>query len=323
MMTIPVRRCLGAFLLTLAAPLTCHAAWPEKPVRIVVGFAPGGVADSGARLVAEQLQKKYGHAVTIENKAGAGGRLATDFVVKAEPDGYTLLLLVGGDTVVAASDPKLPYNLLRDFQFASTLSVYPFLLLAGADSRTPTLKAMLEVARKEPGTVRYATPGRGTTQHLTGELIAAQAGIDIVDVPYRGSSAAMTDVATARVDFTVTALGSLLPELQSGRYKALAVSSKARLPFLPQVPTVGESLPGFEVLTWMGVAAPARTPKAIVDQLSNDLREVMALPVVRERFAGLGLDPQTSTPAEFRVRVESDVARWKTLIAARKIDLSQ
>ncbi|MEP6719855.1 MAG: tripartite tricarboxylate transporter substrate-binding protein [Variovorax sp.] len=323
-MTTSIRRifgtiCVAAGLLAASAA----QAWPDKPVRIVVGYAAGGAADTGARIVAEQLQKKYGQAVTIDNKSGAGGRLATDTVAKAEPDGSTLLLMVGGDAVVAASDPKLPYNLLRDFQFAGTLSVYPLLLAAGVDSRTPTMKSLLEVAQKEPRSVRYATPGRGTTQHLAGELIAAQAGLEVVDVPYRGTVAAMMDVVTSRVDFTVAALGSVRGEIQSGKIKAFAVTSKERMAALPQVPTVAEFIPGFEVVTWMGIAAPARTPQAIVDQLSRDLREVMALPAVRERFLTLGFDPQSSTPAELRTRVEADVARWKTLLSTRKIDLNQ
>jgi tripartite-type tricarboxylate transporter receptor subunit TctC len=195
--------------------------------------------------------------------------------------------------------------------------------MSSPSSRTPTLQALFDVAHKNPGGVTYATPGLGTTQHLTGELFAARAKIELTPAPYRGSAAAMTDVAAGRVDFAITALGTQGGEIQAGRYKVLAVTSKARLPSMPQVPTVAETLPGFEVVTWMGLAVPARTPATIVEQISRDVREVMAIPAVRERFAGLGADPQSSTPAEFQARVEADIARWKELIATRKLNLSQ
>lgn len=302
---------------------TAHAAWPERPVRIVVGFAAGGAADAAARVVAEGLQRKYGQGVTVENKAGAGGRLATDAVAKAEPDGYTLGLIVGGDTVVAASDPKLPYNLSRDLQFVSTFSVYPFILVAGVDSPVQSVQQMITRAKQSAGSVRYATPGKGTTQHLAAELIAAMAGVDMTDVPYRGSSAAMTDVLTSRVDFTIAALNTVRAEVQSGKLRALAVTSKERVASLPNVPSVAETVPGYEVTTWMGLAAPARTPAAIVEQLNRDVKELLATPAVRDRFITLGLDPQTSSGPEMKQRVEGDVVRWKNLLQARKIDLTQ
>lgn len=320
-----IGRLVGTTLvvLTLLAVGTANAAWPDRPVKIVVGFAAGGVADVAARLVAEGLQRKYGQAFTVENRAGAGGRLATDSVAKAEPDGYTLSLLVGGDTVIAASDPKLPYQLGRDFQFVSTLSVYPFVIVAATASPVQSVPQMVGRARRSPGAVRYATPGRGSTQHLAGELIAAMAAVDMTDVPYRGSSASMTDVITARVDFTIAALNTVRGELQTGKLKAIAVTSKERIASLPDVPAVGETVPGYEVTTWMGLAAPARTPPAIVEQLNRDVRELMATPAIRERFLALGLDPQTSSGPEMKARVESEIAKWKVLMQTRKIDLTQ
>lgn len=302
---------------------TAHAAWPDRPVRIVVGFAAGGVADAAARVVAEGLQKKWGQPVTIDNKAGAGGRLATDAVAKAEPDGYTLGLMVGGDTVVAASDPKLPYSLQRDFQYISTLSVYPFVIVAGTESKVGSIAQMIGVAKNAPNPVRYATPGRGSTQHLAGELIAAMAGVDFTDVPYRGSSAAMTDVMAARVEFTIAALNTVRGEISAGKLKALAVTSASRMASLPDVPAVSESVAGYEVTTWMGLTAPAKTPAALIEQLNRDVRQVVASQVVHDRFVALGVDPKSSTSAEMRSRVEAEVLRWKQLIQSRKIDLTQ
>ncbi|HEU0199575.1 MAG TPA: tripartite tricarboxylate transporter substrate binding protein [Burkholderiaceae bacterium] len=311
--------CLAAALFGTAA---AHA-WPDKPVRIIVGFAPGGAADVAARIVAANLQKKYGHPVTVENKGGAGGRLATDAVTKSAPDGSTFGLVVGGDTVLAASEPKLPYNLQRDLQFISTLSVYPFVVAANATTTMSSLKSVLEAARKAPGTVRYATPGKGSTQHLAGELLAATAGVELVDVPYKGAAAAMADVLTGRVDFTIAALSTVRGEIQAGKLKVLGVTSRERLSMLPEAPAIGEVVPGFDVMTWMGIAAPAGIPQAIVVQLNRDLREIMALPDVRERFLGLGFDPATSSPAEMRARVDADIHRWKQLLQSRKIDLTQ
>lgn len=316
---------IAARALVVVAALAAGAAhaWPDKPVRILVGFAAGGVADVAARVVAEGLQKKYGQAFTVENRAGAGGRLATDSVAKAEPDGYTLGLMVGGDTVVAASDPKLPYNLQRDFQYISTLSVYPFVVVASPESRVASVTQMVELARKSPASVRYATPGRGSTQHLAGELIAAMAGVDFTDVPYRGSSATMTDVMTARVDFTIAALNTVRGEITAGKLKAIAVTSATKVASLPGVPTVADTIPGYEVTTWMGLTAPAKTPAAIVEQLNRDVRQLMATQAVNDRFVSLGVDPQTSTPAEMKSRVETEVARWRNLLQSRRIDLTQ
>lgn len=310
----------GALTLLFAAGAQ---AWPDRPVKIVVGYSPGGIADIGARVVAEQLQKRYGQTVTVENKAGAAGRMATDNVAKAEGDGHTLLLLVGGDAVVAATDAKLPYNLTRDLQFVSTLSVYPLVLVSSPMPHTASLKAMLDTARDKPGSITFATPGRGTTQHLAGELLAERAGVTLVDVPYKGSAATMTDLLSGRVDFSISALASVRGEVLAGKLKALAVTSKERMPALPDVPAVAESFPGFEVATWMGIAAPARTPQAVIDQLSRDLNDVMAIPAVRERFAGLGADPRSSTPTEMRERVTQDIERWKQLVATRKLDLTK
>lgn len=302
---------------------TAEAAWPERPVKIVVGFAAGGVADVAARMIAEGLQRKYGQAFTVDNRAGAGGRLATDAVAKAEPDGYTLGLMVGGDTVLAASDPKLPYQLQRDFQYITTLSVYPFVIVASPESRVGSVSQMLDLARKTPGSVRYATPGRGSTQHLAGELIAAMAGVDFTDIPYRGSSASMTDVMSARVDFTIAALNTVRGEITAGKLKAIAVTSGTKVASLPGAPTVAETIPGYEVTTWMGLTAPAKTPPAIVEQLNRDVRQLMATAAVNERFLSLGVDPHTGTPAEMKARVETEVARWRNLLQTRRIDLTQ
>jgi tripartite-type tricarboxylate transporter receptor subunit TctC len=300
-----------------------QAAWPEKPVKIVVGFAAGGVADVAARVIAEGLQRKYGQAFTVDNRAGAGGRLATDAVAKAEPDGYTLGLMVGGDTVLTASDPKLPYQLQRDFQYITTLSVYPFVIVASPESRVGSVSQMVDLARKTPGIVRYATPGRGSTQHLAGELIAAMAGVDFTDIPYRGSSASMTDVMSARVDFTIAALNTVRGEIAAGKLKAIAVTSATKVASLPGVPTVAETIPGYEVTTWMGLTAPAKTPPAIVEQLNRDVRQLIATPAVNERFLSLGVDPHTGTPAEMKARVETEVTRWRNLLQTRRIDLTQ
>ena len=321
-----IRRRVGALVaavLCSSLPWAASAAWPEKPIRILLGYAPGGASDLAARVVAEHLQRKYGQAVTIENKAGAGGRLATDAAAKADPDGYTLVLLVGADAVIAATDPKIPYNLLRDLQFVSMITEYPFILITAAGSKLKSVPQMLELAKKSPaGTVQYTTPGRGTTPHLAGELLAAMAGVDLTDIPYRGSSSAMTDVMSGRVDFTIAAIPSVQAYIQQGKLRAIGVTSKTRAAATPTVPAVAETIPGYEVTTWAGLAAPAKTPKAIVDKLSQDIRDVMKIKEVHDRFIEIGFDPLTGTSAEMRARVESDIAKWKQLVSTRKIEFN-
>ena len=299
---------------------TASAAWPEKPIRIVLGYAPGGASDLAARVIAQHLQKKYGQAVTVDNRAGAGGRLGTDIVAKADPDGYTIALLVGADAVVAAIDQKLPYNLLRDFAFVTTLTTYPFILVAAPESKVKSLPQMIELAKKSPpGTIQYTTPGRGTTPHLAGELLNAMVGVSLTDVPYKGSSSALTDVMSARVDFTIAAIPSVRGAIQQGKLKAIAVTSKDRAPAAPNVPAISEIIPGYDVTTWAGLAVPAKTPPAIVEKLSRDVGEIMKIKEVNDRFVEIGFYPATSTGAEMRARVESDIAKWKQLVQARKL----
>ena len=309
-----LNRAALAAALSLALPLSAAAAWPEKPIRILLGYAPGGASDLAARVVAEQLQKKYGQVVTVENKAGAGGRLATDAAAKSEGDGYTMVMLVGADAVIAATDPKLPYNLLKDFQFVTTITEYPFILITAPESKVKSLPQMLELAKKAPGAVQYTTPGRGTTPHLAGELLAAMAGVDLTDVPYKGSAAAMTDVMSARVDFTIAAIPSVQTHIQQGKLRAIAVTSKMRSAAAQGVPTIAETIPGYDVTTWAGFAVSAKTPKAIVDKLSQDIGEVMKIKAVHDRFVEIGFDPLTGTPA--------DMVKWKKLVETRKIEFN-
>ncbi|MFD1840595.1 tripartite tricarboxylate transporter substrate-binding protein [Paracidovorax cattleyae] len=316
------RACIGAAAAlavgTAALPAAAQPAFPSKPIRILVGFSAGGGADGAARAIADALQRKYGVAVTVENRPGAGGRLSSDALAKAEPDGYTLAALVGGDAVTAATDARLPYRFPDDFAPLSTISVYPFVVMTSGTGPYKTLDEFLAAARA--GGRSYASPGPGTTQHLAAELLAGMAKAELLHTPYKGTAASVPDLISGRVDISVgtTSEGALI---RNGRLRALAVTSRERSPSMPNVPTVAESLPGYEVTTWMGLVAPSRTPASIVQKLSNDIQALVATPEVRSRIEALGLEPQASTAAQMRERMAGDVAKWKAVVRDRHIQL--
>lgn len=316
------RACLaaGASLAAGAIPWAEAAqTFPAKPIRILVGFSPGGAADAVTRVIAEGLQRKYGVAVTVENRPGAGGRISTDALAKAEPDGYTLASLVGGDAVIAATDPRLPYRFPEDLMPLSMVSVYPFLVLTSAAGPYKTLAEFLAAAKS--GDRSYASPGPGTAQHLAAELLAGVAKVDLLHTPYRGTSAATTDVIAGRVDISI-GTNSDAGLIKSGRLRALALTSRERSASMPDVPTVAQTLPGFDVTTWMGIAAPARTPAPIAQKLSADIQALLATSEVRARIDALGFEAHASSSAQMRERMVADIVKWKTVVRDRNIRLT-
>lgn len=289
--------------------------FPVKPVRIVVGFSAGGGADALARIVAEALQKKYALPVTVDNRPGAGGRLAAEAVAKADADGHTLGVVTGADAVLVATEPKLAYKFPGDFQPVGMVAEYPFAIATSATGPYRSLADLIN-AGKTSGLVTSASSGTGTTQHLATELLNSLAGTEVLSIPYKGSSSASVDVVGGRVAFQFIASPA---GLLSGKLRALAVTSGRRSTHWPGVPTVAEFVPGYDVTSWMGLVVPARVPQQVVAKLAEDLKEVVQSKPVQDRITALGLEPWPSTPVEMKRRIETDIEKWKALLRVRNI----
>jgi tripartite-type tricarboxylate transporter receptor subunit TctC len=295
-----------------------QAPWPAKPIRIMHGFDGGSNPDTVSRVIGPGLGERLGQPVVVESRPGAGGRIATGFVATQPADGYTLIMLTAGDGVVAATDPKLPYDLSRDYSFITTVIQFPFLLLVNASSPFQNLADALAAARRDPGKLTFGTPGLRTTQHLVGELIKTSANVDLTHVPFKGT--AFADLLGGRVDFLVAAPAVATPQIKAGKVRAITVTSREPMSTFPDVRPVAETLPGFEVTSWLGLAAPAGTPQPIVDRLASEVRRVLAVDDVRARLLATGSDVTPSTPQEFRSRVEADIRKWKALAERAKLD---
>ena len=293
-------------------------AWPAKPVRIVHGYDSGSNPDTVARAISPGLTERLGQPIVIEPRPGAGGRIATGYVAAQEADGYTLMMLTAGDGVLAATDPKLPYDLLKDYAFISTVIQFPFVIMVRPDAPYRNIADVIEAARKNPGKLSFATPGIRTTQHLAGELIKATAGVDMLHVPFKGNS--FQDLIGGRVDLMIAAPSVSTPQIKGGAVRPIALTAKNRMDALPGVPTVAETLPGFEVTSWLGLAAPAKTPAALIARINADVRQVLGQDAVRVRLLGIGSEPSGGSPEEFRGRVETDIQKWKQLSRTANLD---
>jgi len=318
------RDALGAGLIGLALAIAGPAqaqSWPSQNIRLVVPFPPGGSTDVLARRLAEGLRERLGQTVIVENRGGAGGTIGSEFVAKSAPDGYTLLMGVTGSHGVAPSlYPNLGYQPLRDFAPISLLVSAPLVLVVNPEVPAKTVKDFIALAKKEPDTLTYGTPGNGTSMHLTGVTFDLQAGTKLIHVPYKGSAGALTDLLSGQIKSMFGDLLVVLPQIRAGKINALAVTSKDRNPLLPDVPTMAEAgLPGFEVLSWQGLFAPAGTPPAVVERLSKEVRAVMESKDVKDFFAAQGFLVGATTPAEFTAFVGSEVKRWGEIVKAGNV----
>lgn len=295
------------------------AAYPERPIQLIHGFGAGGNADTVSRLVARHLQAALGQPVVVEIKSGAGGVVASSYVAKAEPDGYTLVMLTGGHTVSAAVNKSLPYDPVADFQPISTVTAFPFVVSVKADNPARTLADLLGTARAKPGTVSFSSVGVGSTQHLTGELLAATAGVQMLHVPYRGGAAPVQAVLAGDVDVLVDTATVAAPQLKAGTMRALAITSSRPWPLLPGVPVAADTVPGFQVYSWLGIAAPARTPGPVVDRLHAALAAMLQDPAFRKAVNDIGSEPSGSSPAQMQTMIESEITRWKKVVQQANI----
>lgn len=293
--------------------------YPARPVRFLVGSPPGSGNDLVSRLLAQKLAERFGQPVVVEQKPGGAGLLANDALAKSPPDGYTLVLLSGAHPASAALNRALPYDPVRDFAMVGTVVAYPLVISVAPESPIRSFADLLARARAAPGKLTYSmTPG--TLVHLLGEWINIEAGTAILGVPYKGSANALIDVLAGRVDATIETGTASFGHIRSGKLRALAVSSAARHPALPDLQTISETLPGVEMSSWLGLAAPAATPHAIIDRLNSGLRSILEMPDVRRRLADLSGVPTPSSPGEMRALVERDIARWRRVVELKKIE---
>jgi tripartite-type tricarboxylate transporter receptor subunit TctC len=314
-------RATALLLGLIACGVACAQDYPSKPIRLIVGFPPGGNVDVVGRIVAQKLGEGLSQQVLPENRTGAGSMIANEYVAKAAPDGYTLLIVSGAFVTQAATTKKLPYDPLRDFSFISTVVTYPLVFSVRADSRFRSLDEFIAYVKSNPGKVNYPSPGLGTLYHLAGELFVSMAGIDMQHVPFRGGSEPLTEVLSGRMELLIDALTNSYPQIQAGKFRPLAVSSLARSPSLPAVPTVAESVPGYEASSFTGIGGPAGMPPAVVERLNREVRRALASPDVGQRFAEWGGTPSASTPEEMQRLVSAEIEKWKKVVAARKLEL--
>lgn len=304
---------LAAVVLALGAQAQDY---PIRPIRIIQGFAPGGNADSIARLLGQEMSKSLGQPVIVEAKPGAGGNIAAEAVAHAQPDGYTLLLAVGGHSVSGALYKALGYKSVESFEWISTATVFPFVLSVRSDSPRQTVAQLIAAAGVKPDAVSYGSAGVGSTQHLTGALLASQSGTKMLHVPYKGDAGSLAALLAGDVDFVVAPGTATLPHVKGGRLKAIAVTGVTRWQGLPDVPTVQEGgVAGFDVGSWAGLATTAGTPRAIVERLNVEVQKALQVAEVRARLESFGGEVRGSTPEEMRNRVATEVQRWSKVIA--------
>lgn len=303
--------------ISLVPQLAVAEEYPHKPIRMIVGFPPGGGADIIARLVSEQLGGKLGTQIVVDNRPGAGSSTATGIAAKADGDGYTIFFATASFTINPNLYKRVPYDPIKDFVPISKVASSPFVVVARPSLQANTVKELLALAKSKPGQLNYSTGGNGSTGHLAGELLKSMAGVQIQHVPYKGLAPALADLLGGRVDLTMSSLPSCIAFLKSGKLKALAVTSAKRTPLLPSVATVAESgLDGYDVDQWYGVFAPRGTPPQIVNKLNIALAAFLSKPdeSITERFASLGATPLVSTPKDFRAYVVSNLAYWEKAV---------
>jgi tripartite-type tricarboxylate transporter receptor subunit TctC len=306
---------LAALLLALLSTLVAAQGYPSRPVRLVVGFAPGGGVDISARLLASKLSEYFGQQVVVENKPGAGTNIAAVEVAKSAPDGYTLFMNSPSVVINMALYAKPPYDLLRDFTGVSIFSATTNLLVVPAPFEAKSAQDLVRIAKEKPGALNYASAGAGTTQHLAGELFKLRTGTDIVHVPYKGSGPSMTALLAGEVQLSFINPVAVGGHVKAGKLRALAVTDSKRSELMPDVPTMKEAgIDGVEVSLWYALLAPAATPRDIVDKLASAVARAAKDPVIREQLRKQGADPVGNTPAEFNAYLREELARWSEVV---------
>ncbi len=304
----------------LAAPAALAQAYPTKAIRMVVPFAPGGTTDIVARLIAAKLAPALGESVVIDNRPGANGIVGSEVVARANPDGYTLMMgYLGNLAMNPALYAKLPYDPLRDYVPVTLVASTTQAIVVNPTLPAKTVAELIALAKSQPGHLHYASAGVGAPSHLSGELFKQLAGIDMVHVPYKGGGALMTDLISGQVKVSFGGLAAALPHVKSGKLRLLAVASAKRSPAVPDVPAVAETVPGFDVPSWLGVVAPAGTPRPIVERLHAEMAKVLNTDEIKERLATEGGEVIAGGPAEFGAYLKAEIAKWDKVIKGANI----
>lgn len=315
----------GAIVLTVAGALTAATVsqaqpFPSKPVRIIVAFPPGGATDIVARTMAPKLSDAFGQQVVVDNRAGASGLVGTELAAKAPPDGHTIFMgTLGNLSVNPLLFPKAPFDVARDFAPLTEAVAVTFMMYVHPSFPVKTVKDLIVLTKAHPGQINYASSGSGGAPHLAGELFKSMAGVNMVHVPYKGSGPSFIDLLGGQIPLTCDSLTQGLPYVRSGRLRAVATLGPVRSAVLPDVPTVGETLKGYEVVNWFGIVAPAATPREVINRLHSELVKVLRMPDIKERLSAQGSDPVGSSPEEFGAFMKAESAKWARVIKEANI----
>jgi tripartite-type tricarboxylate transporter receptor subunit TctC len=308
---------LTALLCALAAAAALAQPYPSKPIRMVVAFAPGGIADFAARSVAPRLAEALGVPVVVENRAGAGGIIGAELVAKSPPDGYTLLVTSISHTINPSVMKSLPFDTQRDFAPVMLIADAPNILVLHPSMQASSLSELIDLAKKRPGQLNYASSGVGTSTHLCGELFKTMAGVELQHVPYKGGGPAVADLLGGQVQLMFATLPTVLEHVRAGKLRALGVTGAQRFSGAPDIPTLAEAgLAGYDVSGWSGLFAPARTPRAAIDRLANETAKILSDPALKERFFAQGAEPAVKMPDEFAAFVDAEIRKWRKVADA-------
>jgi tripartite-type tricarboxylate transporter receptor subunit TctC len=321
----PTRRRAIALVASIAAgaasPARAQQNWPQRSLRILIGTTPGGSPDIVGRMLADKMAAPLAQSISVENNTGGGGGIAAGIVTNAPPDGYAMTLLTAGYASGAAVG-KFKFDGANTFGFITMVCSYPFVYLVPKDSPIQSFPDMLARAKANPGKLSYVITSLGAVYHLIGTWVNGKAGVDMVPISYRGSSAALTDVLTGRVDVMLEPATSGFPRIHAGQFRVLAVTSPERYPLMPQAPTVAETLPGVQYMSWLGMATSPHTPRPIIDRLNREIHRALALPDVQQKLKDAGNIATPTTPEGMRKQIEDEIANWKAIVAANNIKVN-
>jgi tripartite-type tricarboxylate transporter receptor subunit TctC len=314
-------QCVCAVLLAIAAPIVTAAEWtPKRPVRLIVPFPPGGAVDSVARIIVVGLPERLGQQVVVDNRGGANAIIGTELTARAVPDGHTIVIVPAGHAITPSVTRKLPYDSLKDFSSIGLVGNGSYVLVVAPSLPVKSVSDFVALAKARPGQLNYASTGHGNATHLAGELFKVLAGVDIVNVNYKGGGPAMVDVMGGHVSAFFSGVSSGTPHIKAGKLRALGVTTVRRSAALPDVPTIAEAgLAGYEVDGWYGLLAPAATPPAIIARFNRDLGQLLSTGDTKERLLAVGIEASASTPTDFRERIARDIARWAEVVKKAKI----
>ena len=294
-------------------------AYPNKPIKIVVGFSPGGGPDITARVLGQKFSEKWNQSVVIENKVGAGANIASQFVANSKPDGYTLLSVSNAFSISPAIYPKLPFDAMKDFDGITLTATGPALLIISPKLKVTSVAELIAVAKKNPGQMTYSSAGIGSGSHFAAEILRAKAGLELLHIPTKGIPEGLTEVMSGRVDFFISPYASAIAMVKDGRAKAIAITSLKRSKDMADLPTVAETVPGYQWQFWYGLLAPAGTPKDILQQIALEVKRINELPELKERYASIGIEPASDSPAQFDIFVQNEIKDFSAIAKAAKI----